>query len=184
MAGMSRIPLETKRLILRRWRAEDLVPFRRVNADPRVMEFYPAVLSAEHSDRIVERAQMHFREQGFGLLAAELKETGAFLGFVGLQRVPFDAPFTPAVEIGWRIGFEHWNRGYATEAARAVLDHAFGDLKLGEIVAMTYRGNHRSRRVMEKLGMAHDPKDDFDNPHPALEGTVLVPHVLYRLRAH
>lgn len=144
------------------------------------MEYYPEVLSTEKSDGIVERAEKHIEEHGFGLLAVELKQSCEFVGFVGLQKVPFDSHFTPAVEIGWRIASANWNRGYATEAARAILDQGFREFGLNEIVAMTYVHNLKSRRVMEKIGMHHDPQDDFLNPHPLLRDTWLAPHVLYR----
>ena len=173
--------LETDRLILRRWEYGDLVPFRAINGDPRVMEFYPSVNDATESDRILRAAETHFDQHGFGLFATELKSSGELLGFVGLQRIPYETHFTPAVEIGWRIAFEHWNKGYATEAARACLDDGFTRLGLAEIVAMTAVINHRSRRVMEKLGMTYNSKDDFDHPKVA-EGHILRPHVLYRLK--
>ncbi|MCB0406087.1 MAG: GNAT family N-acetyltransferase [Bdellovibrionales bacterium] len=172
--------LNTTRLGLRRWKESDLVPFRALNADARVMEFYPGTLSAQESDDIVRRAEKHFEAHGFGLFAVERKDKGEFIGFVGLQNVPFDAAFTPAVEIGWRIAFEQWNQGLATEAAKAVLTFAREKLGLREVVALTYRGNQRSRRVMEKLGMIYDPGCDFDNPHPLLVESWLKPHVLYR----
>ena len=179
---MKKTKLETPRLTLRRWKKSDLEPLRRLNADPRVMEFYPETLSREKSDQIAERAQKSFEQNGFGIFALELKESHQFVGFVGLQKVPFEAHFTPAVEIGWRVAFEHWNRGYATEAAKEVFKHGFNELGFQEIVAMTFTGNHRSRRVMEKLNMTYSAKDDFDNPHTSLKGTSLIPHVLYRLR--
>lgn len=175
--------LRTERLILREWEDRDLEPFRVINSDPKVMEFYPGVLDASQSDRIVERAREHFDKHGFGLYAVELAGTKAFVGFVGLQHVPLEAHFTPAIEIGWRIAAPYWNQGYATEAARHCLEFAFQSLKLREIVAMTYVGNHRSRRVMEKLGMSYDPKDDFICPHPSVIRTHLAPHVLYRIQA-
>lgn len=175
--------LYTDRLTLRRWRNEDIEPFRQMNADPKVMEFYPGVLTAAESDAIITRTDAHFAKHRFGLLAAELTETKEFLGFIGLQHVPFEAHFTPAVEIGWRIAFPYWNRGYATEGARALLTFGFRDLGLSEILALTYVGNHRSRRVMEKLGMTYDAKDDFQNPHPLLVDSWLKPHVVYRLKA-
>jgi len=174
--------METDRLLLRRWYPNDREPFRRINADARVMEFYPNVLTAKESDDIIDRAEQHFDKHGFGLYAVDLKESDVLLGFVGLQNVPITAHFTPAIEIGWRIAFEHWNKGYATEAAKVVLDFAFLKLNLPEVVALTFQGNRRSRRVMEKLDMTYDPKDDFDNPHPLLANTRLRPHVVYRKR--
>ena len=160
--------LETPRLILRPWRDSDREPFARMNADPRVMEFFPACLSREQSDAIIDRNP--------GVLAAELRESGEFIGFIGLAVPTFESHFTPCVEIGWRIAAEHWGKGLATEGAREVLRHA-----TGKIVSFTTERNFRSRRVMEKLGMIHDPADDFD--HPRLpDGHPQRRHVLYRIR--
>jgi RimJ/RimL family protein N-acetyltransferase len=148
-----------------------------MNADPRVMEFFPACLSAEESDALLHRNEAHFARHGFGMLAAELRQTGEFAGFIGLAVPSFDAHFTPCVEIGWRLAAEYWGRGLATEGAREVIRHAEG-----EIVSFTTEQNYRSRRVMEKLGMKRDPADDFD--HPELpEGHPLRRHVLYRINA-
>jgi len=172
--------LTTPRLLMRRWRDSDREPFARINADPRVMEHFPALLTREESDAGVDRAQAHFDRHGFGLFAAELREDGSFLGFIGLAVPDFEAPFTPCVEIGWRLSAEHWGRGLATEGAREALRYGFEDLRLPEVVSFTVPDNVRSRRVMEKLGMTHDPADDFD--HPGLpEGHALRRHVLYRI---
>jgi RimJ/RimL family protein N-acetyltransferase len=172
----------TDRLILRRWLNSDRAPFARLNADARVMEFFPALLSREESDAMVDKIEAHFDAHGFGLWAAELQRDGAFVGFVGLSIPTFAAAFTPCVEIGWRLASEYWGQGLATEAARAVLRHGFASLGLEEIVSFTVPANVRSRRVMEKLGMSHNPADDFD--HPRLpEGHALRRHVLYRLKA-
>lgn len=173
--------LETERLILRTWREGDREPFARMNADPTVMEFFPACLSRAESDRGVDRIEQHFRERGFGLFAAELKSEGTFIGFVGLNVPRFTAHFTPCVEIGWRLAAAYWGLGLATEGARAVLHHGFETLGLDEIVAFTIPSNQRSRRVMGKLGMAHDPRDDFDHPGLA-EGHQMRRHVLYRIQ--
>jgi len=172
--------LRTERLLLRRWRDSDRLPFQRINADERVMEFMPKLLSVEASDALFEHAREHFDRHGFGPFAVEVLETDSFIGYVGLHVPGFDAPFMPAIEIGWRLAFEHWGHGLATEGARAVLDYAFGTLKLASVVSFTVPANLRSLRVMEKLGMTHDPRDDFDHPqlpksHP------LRRHVLYRI---
>jgi RimJ/RimL family protein N-acetyltransferase len=170
----------TDRLRLREWRESDREAFARINADPRVMEFFPSVLSREASDALADRAEKHFREHGFGPWAVELIETGEFIGFTGLSIPNFEAPFMPAVEIGWRLSAEYWGHGLATEAARASVQYGFGELQLDEIVAMTVPANVRSRRVMEKIGMTRDAADDFD--HPSLvDGHPLRRHVLYRL---
>ena len=171
--------LRTDRLKLRRWLPADLEPFAAMNADPRVTEYLPTVLSREQSDAFVARAEAHFDEHGFGLWAVEIE--GSFAGFVGLSTPRFDAHFQPSVEIGWRFGAAHWGRGYATEGARAALAFGFETAGLAEIVSFTVPANARSRRVMEKIGMTHDPADDFD--HPLLpEGHRLRRHVLYRAR--
>ncbi|MGD0628730.1 MAG: GNAT family N-acetyltransferase [Terracidiphilus sp.] len=174
--------LTTDRLILRRWRASDRDPFRALNADPRVMEFFPALLTAEESDQAIPRIEDHFDRHGFSLYAAELIETQTFIGFVGISIPMFDAPFMPAVEIGWRLAYDYWGRGLTTEGARAVVRHAFLALRIPSLVSFTVPANLRSRRVMEKIGMVHDPAGDFD--HPRLpQGHPLRRHVLYRLHA-
>jgi RimJ/RimL family protein N-acetyltransferase len=172
--------LTTERLLLRRWREADRLPFQRINADPRVMEFLPGLLAPDESDKLLDRADAHFEQHGFGPFAAELREEGTFLGYIGLYVPAFEAHFTPAVEIGWRLDANYWGCGLATEGAHAVVRHAFTDLGLDRLVSFTVPDNLRSRRVMEKLGMTHDPRDDFD--HPRLpEGHPLRRHVLYRL---
>ena len=172
--------LTTGRLLLRRWCDSDRLPFQAMNADPRVMEFMPALLSPEDSDALFVRAERHFECHGFGPFAVELPDELTFGGFIGLSMPAFDAPFMPAVEVGWRLAFDCWGRGLATEGARAVVRYGFKELGLDSVVSFTVPGNLRSRRVMEKIGMTHDPRDDFD--HPLLpEGHPLRRHVLYRL---
>ncbi len=151
-----------------------------MNADPRVMEHFPSPLTREQSDLSASRICELMAQHGYGLWAAELPGIASFIGFIGLQMPGFDAPFMPRVEIGWRIAHAHWGQGYATEGARAALDAAFTQLDLDEVVSMTVVANLRSRRVMEKLGMTHDPSDDFDHPKIA-EGHPLRRHVLYRV---
>jgi RimJ/RimL family protein N-acetyltransferase len=175
--------LTTDRLILRRWRASDRKPFQALNADPRVMEFFPALLTPEESDEGINRVERHFDRHGFGLYAAELIETGAFIGFIGLNVPSFEAPFMPAVEIGWRLACDYWGQGLATEGARAVVHYAFEELRLPSLVSFTTTANLRSRRVMEKIGMVHDAAGDFDHPRLA-PGHPLRRHVLYRLYPH
>jgi RimJ/RimL family protein N-acetyltransferase len=173
--------LRTERLLLRRWRDSDRLPFQNMNADPRVMEFFPALLSPAESDALVDRARAHFDRRGFGPFAVELLENQPFIGFIGLSIPNFDAPFMPAVEIGWRLAFDYWGRGLATEGARAVVNYGFEELGLDNLVSFTVPENLRSRSVMEKLGMTHDSADDFD--HPRLpEGHPFRRHVLYRLK--
>ena len=173
--------IKTERLLLRRWQDSDRRPFQQMNADPRVMEFFPEVLTSEASDALFDRAREHFNRHGFGPFAVELLETGSFIGFIGLSIPAFDAHFTPAVEIGWRLGLEYWGKGLATEGAGAAVNYGIEKLGLESIVSFTVPVNLRSRRVMEKLGMTHDPRDDFD--HPVLPaGHPLRRHVLYRLK--
>lgn len=175
--------LTTARLTLRRWRDADRTPFQGINADPRVMEFFPAPLTPEESDSGIARVEQHFDRHGFGLYAVELIEPRSFIGFIGLNVPNFEAPFMPAVEIGWRLAYDYWGLGLATEGARAVVRHAFEKLRLPGLVSFTTVANARSRRVMEKVGMTHDPAADFDHPHLAL-GHPLRRHVLYRLYPH
>jgi ribosomal-protein-alanine N-acetyltransferase len=172
--------LRTSRLVLRRWRDADRGPFAALNADPLVMAHFPSPLSREESDAFVDRIDSGLEQRGWGLWAVEVPGTAAFVGFVGLNPATFGAPFTPAVEVGWRLAHEHWGRGYATEGAQAALDFGFETLALDEIVSFTTHGNTRSRDVMDRLGMHHDPVDDFDNPNVAA-GDPLRRHVLYRL---
>ncbi len=169
------------RLLLRGWRAGDRAPFAALNADPRVMEHFPHTLDRAGSDDLVDRFEAGWRANGFGQWAIERIEDGQFLGFAGLSRPSFEAHFTPAVEVGWRLARAAWGHGYATEAAIAAVGFGFETLGLDEIVSFTVPGNVRSRAVMERLGMTRDPSDDFD--HPRLpEGHALRRHVLYRLR--
>ena len=152
-----------------------------MNSDPRVMEFFPALLSRQESEAMVDRIEAHFDAHGFGLWAAELRQVKSLVGFIGLNVPSFEAHFTPCVEIGWRLAADHWGQGLATEGANAVVRYSFEKLGLGELVSFTAPANVASRRVMEKLGMTYDPADDFD--HPRLpEGHPLRRHVLYRLR--
>ena len=171
--------LRTPRLRLRQWCPADRAPLAALNADPRVMEYFASTLSAEQSDASLARIQNHFERHGFGLWAVEISGETEFAGFIGLCLCPFEAHFTPAVEIGWRLAAPYWNRGYATEGALAAMSFGFQELQLDQIVSLTAAGNIRSRRVMEKIGMTRDPEDDFD--HPSLPvGHSLRRHVLYR----
>jgi RimJ/RimL family protein N-acetyltransferase len=174
--------LRTPRLSLRRWLVSDRAPFAAMNADPVVMEHFPATLSREQSDAMVERIEEVFDANGFGLWAVEVIATGEFIGFTGLTPVPFEAPFTPAVEIGWRLARPAWRQGYATEAARAAAAYGFEVARLHEIVSMTATTNLPSQAVMRRLGMSRDPADDFDHPR-VLDNYRLRRHVLFRLAA-
>ena len=173
--------ITTERLLLRAWRPEDRTPFAALNADPEVMRHFPALLSRRESDAVADRIEEHFAREGWGLWAMEERSTGEFLGFTGLARPAFDAPFMPAVEIGWRLARAAWGQGYATEGARASATCAFDDIGLEEIVSMAVAVNTRSIAVMERLGMHRDPAEDFD--HPLVAEPHLRRHVLYRLSA-
>jgi RimJ/RimL family protein N-acetyltransferase len=165
-------------LLLRQWRDADLLPFAALNADAEVMRYFPAPLTREQSDALAGTARKTIDARGWGLWAVEQIANGAFIGFVGLAEPHFDAHFTTAVEVGWRLGPAHWGHGYATEAAAAAVSFGFRQLGLDEIVSFTTVTNHRSQNVMRRLGMSHDRADDFD--HPSIDGP-LRPHVLFRL---
>jgi RimJ/RimL family protein N-acetyltransferase len=174
--------LETSRLLIRNWRESDHKPFAEMNADPLVMRYFPATWTVEETEAALDRNRLRLEERGFCMWAVELKETGEFAGFIGLSVPSFEAPFTPCVEIGWRLAARFWNRGLATEGAAAVLRHGHATFGLDEIVAFTATQNFPSRRVMEKIGMVYDPADDFD--HPGIpKDHCLCRHVLYRHRA-
>ncbi|QYG95607.1 GNAT family N-acetyltransferase [Iamia sp. SCSIO 61187] len=176
--------MRTQRLVLRRWRDEDREPFAALNADPEVTATLAGPLTRVESDALVDRIEACFAEHGFGLWAVDALDaaTAGFVGFVGLWPVSFTAPFTPAVEVGWRLATRAWGHGYAPEAARAALADGFARVGLAEVVSLTWEGNAASRRVMEKLGMTHDPADDFLHPNLPADHR-LRRHVLYRLPA-
>ncbi|QIE56402.1 GNAT family N-acetyltransferase [Pikeienuella piscinae] len=171
--------LETGRLILRPFEANDHAPFAELNADPEVMAHFPAPLGRAESDDLIATIRERTLAHGFGF-AAIAEEGGGFLGMCGLNRPGFAAHFTPCVEIGWRLRRAAWGRGFASEAARAWLTYGFTTLELDEIVAFTTTGNHRSMAVMERIGMVRERVGGF--MHPALKReSPLAPHVLYRL---
>jgi RimJ/RimL family protein N-acetyltransferase len=172
------IEVETERLRLRQWRLTDREPFAALNADPRVMEFFPSMLTGAESDAMADRCQLLIEERGWGFWAAECKATGEFVGYVGLHVPSAELPFSPCVEIGWRLAFCHWGKGFATEAAREVLRVGFQVLRLKEIVSFAAVGNLRSRAVMERLGMRDS--GTFENPHTC-EKNGLRTLCLYRL---
>ena len=173
-------PLKTERLVLRRWRDEDFTPFAAMNADPLTMRFMPSVLTGEETRALMERLEEHHRLHGFGVWAVEAPGVAPFIGFTGLQRVSFDAPFLPAVEIGWRLSPAFWGKGYATEAAKEALRMGFEGLNLDQIVSFTVQANKPSWSVMERLGMHRDAAEDFDHPRLPV-GHALRRHILYRL---
>jgi 3-dehydroquinate dehydratase / shikimate dehydrogenase len=173
--------LRTARLRLRQWTEGDREPFARLNADASVMEYFPSTLSASESDTLAAAIESHIEQNGWGLWAVEIPSVTSFAGFIGLSRPRFEAHFTPCVEIGWRLDQKFWGRGYATEGALAALQFGFETLGLDEIVSFTTVGNAASRRVMDRIGMTHDPDDDFDHPRLPV-GHNLRRHVLYRKR--
>lgn len=172
--------LTTERLLLRRWTDADREPFAALNADPRVMEHFPASMTREQSDAFVDRIVAGFEQRGFGLWAVQRKDTGGFIGFVGLSPAEFEASFTPAVEVGWRVAAEHWGQGFASEAARSAVADGFVRLGLDQIVSFTAVTNERSWRLMERIGMQRDEAGGFEHPNVEV-GHPLRPHVLYRL---
>lgn len=178
---MSDYVIKTERLILRPWRDEDFDSFAQLNADPRVMEFFPGVLTQEESDQFAKRICIAMKQQGWGLWAVSIPDIADFIGYIGLAPVNFVADFTPAVEVGWRLAYDFWNKGYATEGAQAALKYGFETLQLDEIVSFTAVQNTRSQKVMEKIGMKHYSEEDFDHPKLA-EDHWLRKHVLYRLK--
>ena len=173
--------LETERLVLRRWVEADRAPFAAMNVDPEVWRYFPSPLTRAQSDALVDKIAEQFHRTGYGLWALEVKGGPAFIGFTGLAPLH---PLVPhhGIEVGWRLITSAWGKGYATEAARAAVAYGFDIAGLDEIVSVTATVNAPSRAVMERLGMTHDPADDFDHPVLAA-GSPLRRHVLYRLGA-
>ncbi|MEU9735077.1 GNAT family N-acetyltransferase [Streptomyces sp. NPDC048002] len=172
--------LRTDRLLLRRWRASDLAPWAALNADPEVRRYFPELLTRERSDASAARSEADLERRGWGWWALEVRDSGEFIGFAGLDPVDEGMPFT-GVEAGWRLARSAWGHGYASEAGRAVVSFGLGHLGLTEVLAVTAAANLRSRAVMRRIGMTRDPADDFDDPEVP-EGP-LRPSVLYRIRA-
>jgi RimJ/RimL family protein N-acetyltransferase len=176
---MSGVELRSARLILRPWKDSDRAPFAAMNADPEVMRYFPATQTREASDRSIDAWSAEHRERGWSNWAVELQAGGEFIGFIGLSVPKRALPFTPCVEIGYRLDQRHWGRGYATEGGREALRFGFGVLALEEIMSFTAKLNRPSQAVMQRLGL-HDAGADFD--HPAVpEGSPLRRHCLYRL---
>ncbi|HGM6823751.1 TPA: GNAT family N-acetyltransferase [Serratia marcescens] len=173
------LTLDSDKLRLRPWRDDDLPAFAALNADPQVMRYFPATMTAEESHAQAERIRAFMQQHGWGLWAVEVKGGAPFIGFVGLARPGDDLPCSPCVEIGWRLAAAHWGNGYAAEAARTALACAFDTLHLPEVVSFTAEDNQPSRRVMERIGMHFDGETFL---HPRLPaGHPLQKHVLYRL---
>ena len=173
------IEFDTERLRLRQWCASDREPFATLNADPKLMQFYPALLTRSESDAMANRCQALIAERGWGFWAVETKIMREFVGFVGLHIPMPELPFSPCVEVGWRLAVEHWGNGFATEAARGALHIGFERLGFPEIVSFTSVGNARSRAVMERLGM-REAEETFEQPNVPV-GSALRKHCLYRL---
>jgi len=173
--------LDTPRLRLRQWRESDYLPFAQLNADAEVMRYFPKPLTRDESDAVAKRIQGLIHDNGWGFWAVELKQTGEFIGFVGLHFQDAAIPHTPFVEIGWRLSSNHWGKGYAPEAAEQALAFAFDQLEMAEVYAFTPLPNKPSQRVMEKIGMSNINKD-FD--HPKLDkGHPMERHCLYKISA-
>lgn len=174
--------IETKRLILRTWSKEDADPYFKINQDPKVIEFLLGPLTMEKVNDFIHAVNKHQDTHGYTLWAAELKETGELMGFIGLSYTTFKSHFTPAVEVGWRLGSQFWGKGYATEGAKACLEYGFKQRGLKEIISFTVPANIRSLRVMEKIGLKRIVNGDFAHPKLATDHP-LSKHVLYRLNA-
>jgi RimJ/RimL family protein N-acetyltransferase len=173
--------IETDRLILRTWRTDDAEPFFHINQDPKVLEFVPGPMTRERVQEIITYITEHQKQHGYSMWATELKASGEFMGWVGLNYVDWpDIHFTPAVEVGWRLGSRFWGKGYAPEAAKAALHYGFNDCGLEEIISFTVPENQRSRRVMEKIGMTQDMEANFSHPQFPADHR-LSTHVLYRV---
>lgn len=176
---MPKFQLETDRLIIRSFEEEDFPEFSLMCADPAVMEFFPSTLNEEESKKLYDRICTHYETYGYSLYSVVRKDTGEWIGFTGLLNVPFECHFAPAVEIGWRLKSSCWGKGFATEAAEKVLDYAFSELQLDEVVSFTATINLRSIKVMERIGLTKD--EDFD--HPRLDKSDrLCKHVLYKAK--
>lgn len=177
--------IETPRLALRHWTGDeaDRAAFHRLNSDERVMRFFPYRLTRELSDARLDAVMDKARADGFGWGTACLRTTGEPVAFLGLARTSLAMKFGDAVEIGWRFLPEAWGIGLATEAGKALLDHGFSDLGLVGVIAVAAEANHASRRVMERIGMTHDPARDFDHPHVLREHPELMRHVFYHVEA-
>jgi ribosomal-protein-alanine N-acetyltransferase len=169
---------ESDRLGFRLWSNQDSVPFSKMNADSKVMKYFPQVLNKEESDKFIERIMTHFKDYGYGLWAVDIKETHEFIGFIGFYTATFESNFTPCVEIGWRLDSKFWNKGYATEGAIKCLDYGFNILGLNDIYSFTSIINKPSINVMKKIGL----KEQGTFFHPNIsEGNPLRPHVLYKI---
>lgn len=174
--------IETERLILRDWKEDDISTFSRINGDPLVMEYYPSRLDEKATEHLVKNFQKHIDKQDYGFFAAEHKADGAFMGFAGLSQVPKHMPIYPSVEMAWRLDYEYWGSGYATEAAEAILDFGFHEQSLEEVVAYCVYDHERAHAILEKLGFSSDKKDDFSYA-PKSNSKALQDYVLFKKSA-
>jgi RimJ/RimL family protein N-acetyltransferase len=170
--------VRTDRLVLRRWRDDDREPFAALNGDPETMRYFPSTLDRAESDAFVDRIESRLEQQGYGLWALEVAETGEFVGFTGLNPMPEGVPGAGGIEVGWRLRKHAWHHGYATEAARAALDVAFDGVGFAEVWSMTAILNEPSQAVMRRLGMTRH--SFFDHPRVPADSP-LRPHVVYHL---
>jgi ribosomal-protein-alanine N-acetyltransferase len=160
------------------WEESDRELFAKMNANKEVMRYFPKTLDFKETDNFLNRVQEHFKENGYGLWAVELKDTNEFIGFIGFLNATFEAEFTPCVEIGWRLDNKYWNNGYATEGAKTCLEYGFNKLNLNAIYSFTAEPNKPSENVMKKIGM----KKIGEFKHPRVEeGSPLKPHILYKI---
>lgn len=173
----SDIIIKTERLVLRNWRDSDIAPFFELNQDPKVFEFLGKPLTLIETFQFIKNKANQQDERGYTIWATEIKETGELIGYIGLNYTSFEEHFTPAVEVGWRLGSKYWGKGYATEGAKASLDYGFNKCELKEIVSFTVPANVRSIQVMERIGMKRDLNGDFER-HGF--GEHLTHHILYR----
>lgn len=172
--------IETERLLLRTWLPKDIEPYYLINQDPKVIEYLLGPLSQEKVETFITRANTQQKERGFTLWAVELKESQHLIGFIGLNYTDWESKFTPAVEIGWRLGSQYWNKGYATEGAKAALKYGFEKMGLNEIISFTVPENVRSIQIMKKIGLKRDVHSDFSHPKLSLDHK-LSKHILYRI---
>lgn len=170
--------ITTERLALRLWHTDDFLPFAAMNKDEDVMKYFPNILSEEETRTMMQRIENHFQTHGFGLFAIEKLSTKEFIGYTGFMVPRFESFFTPCIEIGWRIKKEEWNKGYATEAAKACLVYGFQNLNLNKIYSFTSAVNHPSEKVMQKIGMKKE--GEFEHPNIANDSP-LRRHVLYKI---
>ena len=172
--------LRTPRVLLRQWKDSDFDTWATMNADPQVRRFFPSTLTHADAQAEADRIRGAIAQRGWGMWALEVPGVHPFAGFVGLNLPGYEAPWMPAVEIGWRLAPSAWHQGYATEGALAALEFAFTQLELPQVVAMSVPGNTPSHQVMERIGMVRDEAADFDHPRVPADSP-LKRHILHRI---